>query len=127
MINICLDDWQGVVGPDGFWHQKPMFSDDVTLYKVVRTVKNCINLLEENRGNVDILTLDFNLSDTDPGNTGMAILEYLEEKVYFDDDLSICPKTINCHSNDNINAWAMVKLAEHIARKAKFEVRMWKF
>lgn len=127
MINICLDDQQGVVYPDGFWHQRPMLSDDVTLYKLVRTCDKCIELLEANRGNVGILSLDFNLSYADdPGNSGMTILEWLEDKVYFEDDLSICPKRINCHSNDDENAREMVALAKRIAAKAKFEVTMWK-
>jgi len=104
-----------------------MLSDDVTLYKLVRTCDKCIELLEANRGNVGILTLDFNLSYADdPGNSGMTILEWLEDKVYFEDDLSICPKRINCHSNDDENAREMVALAKHIAKKAKFEVTMWK-
>ena len=127
MINICLDDQQGVVYPDGFWHQRPIFSDDVTLYKLVRTCDKCKTILEENRGNVGILTLDYDLSYADdPGNSGMTILEWLEDKVYFEDDLSICPKVINLHSNSSTSAREMFSLAKHIAKKAKFEVTMHK-
>jgi hypothetical protein len=123
-INICLDDCQGVPGEDGVWRHHAMWDDVITEYKVVRTVRSCIAELEKNRGNVRVLTLDHDLSDTDYPNTGFAILEYLEDKVFFDGDLGICPEVVNLHSNHDTHQRKMTELAKHIARRGKFTVTM---
>ena len=110
MINIYLDDVRGCPTPpgavEGPWEDRSFWEEpgEGTLWFVVRTVKRCLEMLEQHRGDVEILSLDHDLGETETYDadrdrfpTGYDVLCWLEERVHEDPAYPL-PQRIQIHS-----------------------------
>jgi len=88
MVNIFFDDVRPC--PVGFIEAK--------------NVQTCISLLEECRGNINILSLDYDIIDQDTKllakETGLDVVDYLVQTKIF-------PKTVYLHSANELGRKAM--------------------
>lgn len=101
MIDIYLDDTNGDTRDreDGLWYGYDNPLDDPwagvpkRLWTVVRTVADCTALLEREKGNVDVLSLDYNLM----GETGEEVLVWLNARLDADPTFPL-PREIRPHT-----------------------------
>ena len=118
-INVYLDDMRGIPDKDGVWVECPRegFGEDPTTWLVVRTVADCIALLET--GEVAILSLDHDLGygsfgmggGTDPDHTGYDVLLWLEEQIAIHENSDVIPDVMRIHSD---NASVYTKMSQAI-------------
>ncbi len=100
-MNLYLDDVRGVPNDEGIWVERPsMFSswiqDEPIVWRVVRTVKDCIQFLQTD--DVPVLSLDHDLGVSDPKHCGYDVLLWLEEQVVALGNLDVLPQNIIVHS-----------------------------
>lgn len=94
-MNIYLDDVRGPINISKPWVEHD-WTIPPTVWTVVRTVPDCIALLEKHGTEVDVLSLDHDLGQTDREHTGYDVLTWIEERV-FNDPTFYVPK-IKIHS-----------------------------
>jgi hypothetical protein len=87
------------------WYNLSMFSiylDDVRSppddgYVLTKTVEDCTTLLRDNRGNVDVLSLDNDLGEPGIDKEGRAVVLWIVEQTEFC-GVSFWPRMIRIHS-----------------------------
>jgi len=111
-VNLYLDDIRGVPNDKGIWIQRSSLFDwslqESVVWRVVRTVKDCIHYLQTD--DVPVLSLDHDLGETDPRHCGYDVLLWLEEQVIAHGNLDVLPQSIIVHSA-NISAKPKMELA----------------
>jgi len=110
-MNVFLDDQLGCPEdhPNGKWRSRLIggINDDPMLeWEVVRTVEDCITLLE--LGGVEILSLDYDLQWTDQEHTGRDVLRWLYKKVTEELNTDVVPKKIHIHSGHPKGSYKMM-------------------
>ncbi len=118
-VNVYLDDQRGCPDDQGVWLEQPHLYEDgpPTTWLVVRTVADCIAMLET--GEVGILSLDHDLGfgslglggGTDPDHTGYDVLVWLEEEVALHENIDVIPEEMRIHSD---NASVYIKMSQAI-------------
>ena len=121
-MNVFLDDQLGCPEdfPDGKWRARlepgSLCDDNPMLeWEVVRTVEDCITLLE--LGGVEILSLDYDLSWTDKEHTGRDVLRWLYKEVTEELNVDVVPKRIHIHSGHPKGAYKMMVDVDTIERR----------
>lgn len=128
-VNVYLDDERGDPDYDGVWVQHPpeYVIEEPTTWLVVRTVADCIAMLET--GEVAILSLDHDLGGgilgggTDPEHTGYDVLTWLEEQVAIHENLDVVPEEMHIHS-DNASVWKKMHQAIESINKKREALRV---
>lgn len=68
---------------------------------IVRTAKECIELIEKNINDIEEISFDHDLGD-DKNGTGYDVAKWIESKCYFGS--MKCPKYWNVHSANSVGA-----------------------
>jgi len=145
-LNLYLDDIRGgPPNPDtGLWEDNPYwmirdsyesdeeFHKDTTHWTIVRSVPECIRLLEEHAGNIGKLSLDHDMGscsnwieEKDRHDNGYDVLLWLEERLFNDYTFQL-PDTILIHSANSGAVGKMraaVEKLDKLKRSARAQLR----